>query len=491
MKILDYPIYKQMKDLKNILESKKLHNNYIIEDIQFGGTIDWVEIDSLNDIQIPSKKDVYISIENHFNGEKVTKYYDENNNLIAIDFHDDTGIISTEKSSDFCFLTFQDGKDFYSQFNKIKSSKNSSLNEFEKEIKNLSKETNISEADLIAILEEKNLELETISDKTGLSKEEIDNISIIDNLKKSAKEKTDEENKIEINNNSKISNKKEQNNQNKKDNPNIKQETDLSQKINNKYTLGDILGVPDGGKLVVAYSSAIKDNQSTTKFTFLIKDKDGNFSPCNNLELVAGNRPSNDVYASNYNGTVQKGHANSEYRIKSPLSNENYIITATIGSYGYIDLGLGQAPKLQGLNNSDTNLITIPLKTTSTYNTKPITKETLLSYHSDRYVADKRNQEAQTHENQKDKNNDTLTMYDVDGDNNTGTQYLSHEDMIKILETTNLISEKSDEYNSLESLLKDIIKYNLHGNEQPTQQEFIEACNRCREEHPRIQSNKR
>lgn len=481
MKVLDYPVYKKMENLKQILEKQNKNKN-LIEDIQYKGSIDWINIDPITQAKVTYKIDIYACTENKANGEKILKYYDERNNLIAIDMHDGRGIIPTEKTH----LKMPEEIDFYSQFNKIKFEKNDSLKDFENSIQSLCKETNISREELLVLLKEKNNELEKISESTGIAKDEIEEISITKLINKNnpKKENKAEENKIEINSNKEKTEENTNNNQNSQNNPNIKQETDLSQKINDKFTLGDILGVSDGGKLVVVYSSAIKDNKSSTRFTFLIKDKTGKFSPCENLKLAAGNHPNNDIYASNYKGNIKKGHVNSEYRIKSPHSNERYILTATIGSYGSIDLGLGQAPRMQGLNNPDTNLITIPLKTTNTYNTKPLTKETLLSYHADKYAADKRNEEAQMHENKISKNDDKLNMYDVDGDSNTGKQYLSQEDMLQIIEDLKLFDAKSEEYTSKTGLLKDIIKYNLHGDNHPTKEQFVDACIKCQEEHP-------
>ena len=188
------------------------------------------------------------------------------------------GIIPTGKSIDYAL---KNNTDFLSEINSLDINNELSLNEVNTELDRISKELNISKEQILSIaqvdydLNQKNKDKD--SDKIKLKNEE---------------EKTNDKKQ-----------EKNQNNDVKKKNPNIKQETNLSQKINNKYTLGDILGVPENGKLVAVYSSDVENNTSSTKFTFLIQDKDGNFMPCENLQLVGGNLPTNDIYASNYDGS--------------------------------------------------------------------------------------------------------------------------------------------------------------------------------------------
>lgn len=493
MKVIDYSFYVKMNELKNRLESTLNNlNNQVkdttsIYDIQYAGSIAWIEIDSITNSEVPTYKDIYISVEKKSDGNIVTKYYDENlDEPIAIDFHDSNGIVATKKSIAYSLMNTGNGNDFSSQFKDVQNREKLSLNDLEHNLDVLSKETKMSKNQIITIIKEKFKELDDISDVTHISKEEIKSISEINNIKKDKDDKIvlNEQNKSPLNNN--------KSHKSEKDNPNIKQETDLTQKINNKFTLGDVLGVPEGGKLVVVYSSAVKDNTSTTRFTFLIKNKDGQFKPCKNLELVGGANPSNDVYVSNYDGSnVEKSYANSEYRVKSPHSNEGFVLTAKTGTYGTVDLGIGQAPRLQGLNNSDTNLVTTPLKTTSTYNTKPETKETLLSYNAGRYAADERNKEAQTHE----KDNCKLTQKNVDGKKDTGHQH--YQDSIQAEEITNYIERKlQDLYTKKgykeyyeETFKSKFFETYLKGNFYPSREEFDQACNNYMNEHPFTREN--
>ena len=496
MKPTDYTKYINMQELKEALEKRKQesigttfsNNVYSIQDIEFAGSINWPEINPRTDEVMEEKvKDIYISIEKNFEGDYIIYYYDEEQNLLAIDMQDNRGIMSTDKSIDYAFHEKNDIIDFQTQFKNLKTKDNLSLNELDAELDTISQELNIPKEQILSNLKEMNTDLEKISKELGISKEQIISVSKSLNSNSENKDKKDEKIKLKEDE-EQSSNQKQENPQNKdqkKDNPNIKQETDLSQKVNEKYTLGDVLGVQEGEKLVAVYSSAVENNQTTTKFTFLIEDKDGNFSRCDNLQQIAGNSPTNDIYASNYNGyDVQKTNVNSMYQVKSPLSSENYVLTSNIGTMGTVDLGLGQAPKLKGINNSETSLVTTPLKTSSTYNTKTEVKENLLSYHSEKYKADKRSNEAKMH-------NDgcEITMYEVDGDTSTGHQHstISDEEMDNMLQK--LWQEKEDEYFSYDSFTSDFFKTYLDNNLSPSAEEFDAACKRCENEHSRTNNS--
>lgn len=463
MQEIDSDIYKRLENLKTILvkanDELEKNKQTEIKDLVYLGSIDWSEIDHTG-IEVKTKKDIYASIEEKDSGENLIKYYDENNELMAINLQNINQTIPTAK-----YIKDNDnGLYLKAQLEELDIEKAISLNEINSELDKISETLNIPKEKILSIskCEASNLENESQTEK------ENDKIQLKDE-KNSLKSKNKEE--------------QNENNSNKK-NPNIKQETDLSQKINDRYTLGDILGVPQDGKLVAVYSSAVENNTNSTRFTFLIEDKDGNFMPCENLEQVAGTAPTNDIYASNYNGSVKKEQVNSMYRIKSPHSNEGYILTADIGAMGTVDLGLGQEPKMQSLNESQTGLVTTPLKTTSTYNTKPQVKETIHSYSNGKYQPDSQVKEAKQH------NDDcSLTIDEVDGDEQTGEQHLNKDDMLAIIDEINLLDKKSNEYSSNETLLSDLISTYLSGEQHPIKEEFLKACERCENEHSRVRNN--
>ena len=456
MQEIDSNIYKKMEELKKSLaeSNEKMEKNKQtkLKDILYLGSIDWIEVDSIG-IEVKIKKDIYVSIEENSLNNSVTKYYDENNELIAIDLYNINKIVPTSKY----ILNNDNGKAIKEKLKNLNFENGLSLNQINQELDKLSESLNIPKEQILSISQSEYTEKNKKEEKIELKN------------KNASKEKTQEKTSSKDNSS--------------KNNPNIKQETDLSQKINDRYTLGDILGVPNDGKLVVVYSSAVKDNTNSTRFTFLIQDKDGNFMPCHNLEQVAGNTPKNNVYASNYNGdTVNKEQVNSMYKIKSPYSSEGYVLTADIGSLGTIDLGLGQIPKMKGINTSNTSIVTSPLKTTSTYNIRPDLKETLHSYHNGKYQPDLQSKEADSHKDCK------LTKDEVDGDLTTGEQHLSKEEMIEIIDKIHLYESKNTEYSSRESLLNELIHTYLHGNDYPSKEEFLKACSECEREHTRTQT---
>lgn len=390
MKKIDYKIYKDMQNIKqNFYNSNS--NKLTLKDVKFVGSIDSVEVDNTTNTKIMIKNDIYISIETVANNKEIIKFIDDKNNVLAWDLQDGNGIIASPYSVDSIINnTNKDIPDLLTQLNNLDYQNSVSLNDLDNELDKISKQLNIPKEKILSIAK-------------------IDNPSIENN-----NEKDSDKNKIKIKNTSK---KDAVKNNEQKNNPNIKQETDLSQKINDKYTLGDVLGVPDNGKLVCVYSDAVEENRNSTRFTFLIEDKDGNFLPCDNLVQTAGTLPTNNIYASNYDGSdVKKTQINSMYKIKSPYANENYILTCDIGAMGTIDLGFGQAPVTQGTNSKETSIVTAPLKTSSTYNTRPEVKETLNSYKAGKYHADQKSAEADTHENC----NHNLTVDDVDGNDETG-----------------------------------------------------------------------
>lgn len=87
MQKIDYNIYLKMEELKKSLNEKQLtqKNSSEIEDIVFVGAIDWTETDKKTGTKIPTKKDIYMCKEKNSNGDTILKYFDENQECIAID----------------------------------------------------------------------------------------------------------------------------------------------------------------------------------------------------------------------------------------------------------------------------------------------------------------------------------------------------------------------------------------------------------------------
>lgn len=232
-------------------------------------------------------------------GSVVQKFYDGDKNFIA-------GIDKDGKIYPSMEFANED-LSFLGQLENI--SNGPSLNELDEKLEILSKELGIPKEDVLSMSE------------TDLDKavgEEGDSVLSLDN--------DDEEHKEQ--------------NKNALDNISSKQETDLNNKVDDKHTLADILGVPSGSKLIAVYSTAIQGNTNTTRFSFIIQNPDGTLQPADMLDQVGGKDSDKKIHETNRDGSeVEEVNVQSSYAIKSPVV-PNAILTARVGSMGYIELRL-------------------------------------------------------------------------------------------------------------------------------------------------------
>lgn len=407
-------------------------------------------------------------------GNSITIYYNDDK-PIAYDFDDGRGLFLSKKYS-----SMENSSNFPYQYKFTKTI--AELEKFEKDLESSAQSMNISKEELIENMKENISELDKMSKVLGTSKENIHAASSYNFP--TPKDKKDDE-KIHLEEKTTSTNTNEPSNKQKnEDNPNIKQEADLSQKVNDKYSLGDILGVPEGGKLVTVYSSAVENNKNNTRFTFLIKHPDGHYSSCENLQQIGGKNPTNDVFVSNRDGSnVEKTHVNSAFK----TADGKYLLTAKYGTMGELDLGISQAAEREATNEQA--ITEYNLKTHNNYNTHRNVKEALLSYHSEKYRADKRSEEAKDFSTIVDeKGNIKMTLDNIDGDTSTGVQKIDYDlrkDMLM-----QLYEEKgSMEYFEYDSFEKDFIETYLKGNTEASDTEFESAIKRCESEHSRTQNN--
>lgn len=150
-----------------------------------------------------------------------------------------------------------------------------------------------------------------------------------------------------------------------------KQEIDLNQKVDDRHTLAEIMGVPAGSKLVTVYSNSIANNKNTTRFSHLISTPDGKVQEADMLKQVGGKTSDKTIYESNRDGSeIEKMNVQSTYSIDSPIA-KNAIITAKIGSMGYIEVGYGQTDR-----TSHKDAFTHELETERTrYTTREVREE--------------------------------------------------------------------------------------------------------------------
>ena len=344
-------LYNKMLELKGNLQAK---------DIIYAGTIELNDIDPATNKEFKIIKDIFIPTSDDKDSH-ILKFYDENGELIAADTGNAiypsskyVNIISKGENIDALFLLRE-----YATINGI------SLNKTSKELDEISKQLGIPKEEILAISE---VSYEDITEENEKDDEKI-------HLKEDKKQNKEE---IEY-----------------KDDPlknvSSKQKANLSQKIDGIHSLGQILGVPDNGELVVVFSDNIYQNKNNTKFSFLIKDSEGNFTQPENLNQIAGIHSSLNIAESNRDGSsVTNKQVNSTYLVKGS-SNIDYVLTANIGGYGTIDLGFGQIDKTQGINGIDSTAITVPIETSSTYyQTTREVKDDLVTSRSRRLPSNKK-----------------------------------------------------------------------------------------------------
>lgn len=392
---MDSSLYNTMQKLA--IEYKLDTNN-----IYYVGSI----TDLTTNKDVPTTQDIFLMIVG-FKEHPIYSFVDTYGNLVAIDNGKGYGILPSKDYVDI-----------------LSSSELAKMKNYEP-----------INSDSLAYIDN---QLSKISEKTGIPKDKILAFSetpqyLIENNKDSEKDtkihlKDDKDDKD-------TKSKQSQPQNTKKIEALEKQSTDLNQKVNTN-TLGDILGITQGGSLVAVYSDSIENGKTNnTKFTFLLKDKDGNYSEIPNIEQAGGIYPNTDVSQSNENGdTVKKGKVNSIYRVKGS-SNIEYMLTANIGSHGTIELGIGQRDRTQGINDAD--LVTTSLKTTSNYYTTKETREAINSKNSGQRQATNRSQEANSHDEKC-----TITKDEVDGDLQTGHIHMNPDMITQI--TLRLIAH-SDE----------------------------------------------
>lgn len=381
----------------NILKDQK-----DLKDIMYCGKLELTETDKTTNQKLKIIKDVYIPIEkNNDVGEIFFKILDENGDVMAV--QSKSGFLPSAKYLDL--FNSPENANSLSILKEYASREGLTLNSMEKELDKISKELNLSKKEILAI-----------------SKTSYDDEIHKDNNKEEKEDELNEE-KIHLkeddekNNEHKKEEKEE--NENALNKINTKQKASLSQKIDGVNTLGSILNVPSNGELYVVYSDDIYGNTNNTRFSFLIKDSDGNFTQPENLKQISGNHSSLNIAESNRDGSnITQKQVYSSYMIKG-TNNIEYVLTANIGTHGTIDLGLGQIDKTQGTNSKDSTAITVPIETTNTfYQTQREVKDDLVNPREGTYQATERVNELEEHKQAGcDKN---LTSKELDGDKSTG-----------------------------------------------------------------------
>ena len=304
-------------------------------------------------------------------------------------------------------------------------------------------------------IEKLSREIEAVADALGLNVEDILSISLFKVSQQIASRKQK----------STISTKKEketsQNSNILTDTAHTRSEIALNKLVDDKYTLGDILGVDDPNATLICVDSIdIKNaDKSNSQFSFLIKYSDGRIQNTPMLSQEDGTSPDRDIYSANKDGSsVDKVDVRSMYRINSPFG-KNCIISASYDSYGMVNLQFGKR------DITEQDFMAIPLenqKLQNTQHTNYVTKEVQSLLDPDRGTS-------QTHNSTKeisshmDNGCENLTLDEADGKENTGHQHKEKkpDENYYFTVASHILNNNPEleEFYSLQGLAVDLEKY--------------------------------
>lgn len=359
-------LYQIMQELKESTQTDG--------DVKYLGSISIDE--EMQGTNVTIIKDIFAVTVYTPDGDTVVKYYDKSKTFLGAKNVDGKLYPSINYA--------KEDIDFLNEINELDETQAVSLNELEEELEKVSKALGISKKTIRQMSE---AEL----DKAIKEKDSID-ISDEDDLGLSP-EQEEEKNKDAL------------------ENIKGKQEIDLNMKIDDKYTLADVLGVAHGSKLIAVASHKINNNTNSTRFSCLIKSPDGEISIPENLKQVGGTHSDKNVYETNRDGSkVSKEEVQSTFAIDSPIV-KNSVVTIRYGQMGYLEVGYGQMDK-----TSHRDVISENLETSRTY---PVTREVRNEFSKSKgeYNATNKIDEIKEHE---DLGCDNLTLDEADGNPNTG-----------------------------------------------------------------------
>ena len=381
----------KMMDKLRLYRETEITNNPILKDtvkvndVIYIGTINWKDTDTYG-MEYESTKDIMMLIEDT-DGTLLYKFYDENNNLLAVDRGD--GILLPELE-----FTNTDNLSFLS------------------DISNLDKNG-------ISLEQTREELLEEYAKILGIDNKDISSIGIADLEQKLDSKNEKDKDKITLDKDKDSQDEEffQEQNENTLKSISTKSEVDLSKRVTDTMTLGDLLGISSGGKLISIYSENIENNQNSTEFSFIIQKPDGSLESADMLSQFGGVRPDENILASNRDGShLQAEQVNSMYSIDS-TANTHDMLAIKRGSMGILELSYVQMDKTdynQGMS--------IPIETDHMY---PVTHE--VQYEMDLHRGDDNitNKLDEFEEHQKAGCND-ITLEEADGKDNTGHEHIEN-----------------------------------------------------------------
>lgn len=365
---MDKDLYKIMEELL----AQKSSNDTI--DVKYMGTVSISTSDKSGQLQV--SKDIIAMIDIEADGEAFIKYFDENQSLIAIRGSDGELMPSAAyRYEDLGFL---------SEINENLEEQGISFKEVTENLEKVSRELGIDKNDILSMSE---AELSAVIGEKGNKELVLDSES-----------------------NSLTQDKKLDHNNAVLDNIQGKQEIDLDNKVDNKYTLAQILDVPTGSKLVIVNSDKIQGNDITTRFTCVIKTPDGEIIPADMLEQVGGKSSDKNVHEVDRSGKLEKQNVQSSFKVNSSAI-DNAVITVRKGPMGTTKVAYGLTDP-----TSHRDVFAQDLETSETYPVSARVRDEFSHRHGVYNVSEKMD-EIEEHERHGERK---LSLEEADGRSNTG-----------------------------------------------------------------------
>ena len=235
----------------------------------------------------------------------------------------------------------------------------------------------------------------------------------------------------------------------------IREETPLDRRVDDRYTLGTILGISESGaSLVCVETSNIPNSKNPYRFSFLVKHRDGTLEEASMLEPHPGlgTIPREDVYGSNRDGSVvSKDKVLSAYRIKDS-AGKNKALFVSYDKAGTLKLSLGKTNIEQGLD-----YVTVPLETDhqrfTTHEVQDLIDRGLGIHRPSSEL-----NEAEAHP-EGEYDNGEVKKEDIDGDPNTGHQHLDRTHLLMIASNILNKNPELEEFYSIDGLSKELEVY--------------------------------
>lgn len=345
--------------------------------------------------KVDIKKDIFVLIDKLPNGITIRKYYDEDMACIAGRGMGGEIYVSREKLGD--------DLGFLNEINSIDESQELSLKELDKLLDKVARILKIDKSDVLS-----------------LSKVQLD---------QAIQSKNSDE--LDISDDTEPSLDNEKQNNNILNSSNIKQEIDLSKKIDNRYSLADKLGVSQSDELLIVYSSAVINNETTTRFTPVIRHTNGQIEQAKNLRQIGGIHSDKNVYETNRDGSkVEKKNVTSSFMIEG----SNNLLTIRNGDMGRIEVGFGGTDV-----TSHRDAFTQRLETREMYYVTREVREEFKSGKGTRNFTHKLDEI----ENHEEHGCDKLTLDEADGDLNTG--HLHSDEVVQIILSDEEVGSKINE----------------------------------------------